>query len=353
MKDSYMLYTDKLHGEYRVVFDQIDTYVGTLFIDEYTREEHMNELLDMFLSAQESGKPVKKIVGSNVEKFCKIFCSDFGAKNLLKSIFESLKSIAIFMLIVSLADVLCILIDYSQGQVTDFWNALTTGTSHHFLALLIGLVFGFTVDIILRKIMFRIKKVSVNALKTITFSAIIVVCISTCVFIKPIDCPVWITLLSSSAYLIIYYAFNFKKIRENNKHKVHFRNMLNEEINADFPRTMQKIYEKKNARHIKRGKGTLSIEDFIKQQEKSCDFNDKIRWLYFVFPLVLTTIILLLTYFTGGFDNTLDIILFAAIMLLIEYPIMIFFRRFDKNNTNLTRKWIQAKKKELTEDSEI
>lgn len=64
MRDSYIFYTDKLQGEYRETFDRVNMYVGTQGIDDDTREEHMGQLLDMMLSAQESGKPVKKVVGT-------------------------------------------------------------------------------------------------------------------------------------------------------------------------------------------------------------------------------------------------------------------------------------------------
>ncbi|MEE1318269.1 MAG: DUF1048 domain-containing protein [Ruminococcus sp.] len=215
MKDSYMLYTDKLQGEYSTVFEQVDAYVGTLPVDNGTREERMSELLDMFLSAQEAGKPVKKIVGSNVKEFCKIFCSDFGIKNLLKSIFDALHVIAICLLIFSVVDILCICIDYTQGQVTDFWNTfITTNTSHQFLGLLFGMIFGFAVDIIFRNVMFRLKKVSITVLKAITVLVVLAVCIIFFVFLKPLTCPLWILMSVSLTYLIVYYAFNFKKVLE-------------------------------------------------------------------------------------------------------------------------------------------
>ena len=75
MKDSYVFYKDKLQGEYKDVFDQVEMYVNCENIDELTREDRLGSLLDMLLSAQESGRPVKKVVGNSIEDFCKMFCS--------------------------------------------------------------------------------------------------------------------------------------------------------------------------------------------------------------------------------------------------------------------------------------
>jgi DNA-binding ferritin-like protein (Dps family) len=69
MKDSYFFYKDKLQGEYKTAFDQVEIYVNAQNIDELTCEDRLGSLLDMLLSAQEAGRPVQKVVGSNMEQF--------------------------------------------------------------------------------------------------------------------------------------------------------------------------------------------------------------------------------------------------------------------------------------------
>ena len=51
MRDSYILYMDKLQGEYKEIFQQIDLYFSTQNVDEDTHEEYMGDLLDIFLLA--------------------------------------------------------------------------------------------------------------------------------------------------------------------------------------------------------------------------------------------------------------------------------------------------------------
>lgn len=81
MRDSYVLYKDRLNDEYRIVFDQVEMYVLSQNIEDAAIEERLGELLDIFFSAMERGKPVSEITDTRLESFCKTFCSDFGVKN--------------------------------------------------------------------------------------------------------------------------------------------------------------------------------------------------------------------------------------------------------------------------------
>ena len=69
MRDSYVFYVDKLEGEYRETFQGIEAYIIGISGDDDTKEEKMSTLLDLFLNAQEDGKPVQKLVGKNVKMF--------------------------------------------------------------------------------------------------------------------------------------------------------------------------------------------------------------------------------------------------------------------------------------------
>lgn len=347
MRESYMYYMDKLEGEYKKVFEQINMYVSTQFVDYTIQEERMSELLDMFLNAQASGKPVKKIVGNNVEEFCKVFCSDFGTENKIRHILDSVKSIAIFTFIMSLLDILILFIDFTSGEVVDFWGAFTDlNISGYLLGFAIAGVLSFIINLFIRKIMFKFKKISMNMLNGLTIVAMIVMFIIMMILMESsstnfIKCPVWLLEGVSLAYLIFYYILNFKRVREEKKHKIYFGDMVKDEIKKDFPDTMQKIYDKKNKRNIKRGKGELTIEEFIEKQEKQCRLSDKMRFFYYLFPIAAVIVVLVIEILNGGFETVFDAILMIAILLAVEYPIMMFFRKIDKSNTTMTRQWIK------------
>lgn len=94
MKDSYAFCSDRLDKEYLAVFEQVELYVQSQNVDDNTKEERLSELLDIFLSAAETGKPVQKITGNDMEQFCKTVCSDFGVKNRVLFILDFFRSIA-------------------------------------------------------------------------------------------------------------------------------------------------------------------------------------------------------------------------------------------------------------------
>lgn len=68
---SYLIEKDKLKGEYNKVFDRVEGYTIIRDIDEDTKEEMLMNLVDMLYSAQLDEKPVEKIVGKDIDQFCK------------------------------------------------------------------------------------------------------------------------------------------------------------------------------------------------------------------------------------------------------------------------------------------
>ena len=94
MKDSYVFYTDKLRGEYKDVFDQVEAYVNSLAVNGDAREERLGDFLDLLLSAQEAGRSVESVTGGDLRRFCESFCADFGPKNAFLQVLDLLKSLA-------------------------------------------------------------------------------------------------------------------------------------------------------------------------------------------------------------------------------------------------------------------
>lgn len=98
MRDYYTFYVEKLTGEYREAFRGVEAYAVGLSADDDTMEEKMNELLDLFLNAQEEGKPVQKLVGKNMEHFCDTYFSDITWKNRMQEFFDRIKVVACWIM---------------------------------------------------------------------------------------------------------------------------------------------------------------------------------------------------------------------------------------------------------------
>lgn len=353
MRNSYVYHIDNLKNDYKTTFKQIEMYVCSQYIDESTREDRLSELLDIFLTAQDANKPVSSIVGNNVEEFCKIFCSDFGIKNKLLNIADSIKILAQTMVAFSILDILIIVSDYFEGIEVDFFNALTSlNISGYLIGILIVIMLGYISNFITRNIMFKTKRISLNVLRNTTLVVVGISCAAMYLLITStetnlINCPVWVTLLCGALYLAFYYPLNYKRIKVQKENKITFSE-LSSSNNEDY---VKKIYETKyakaNKRNIKKGKGELSYEEFLNNEEKDCDYADKSKWFYFLLPIVTTAGFFIYEYCNYGFETYLDAIIFPVIMLSVQYAIMIFMWKASKSGTKDRRNFIAAKRKEL------
>ena len=63
---------EKLQGDYRLVFEKADMYSTVSGSgDQNIEDDRLMNLFDLLIEAQHEGKPVEKIVGNDIEAFCK------------------------------------------------------------------------------------------------------------------------------------------------------------------------------------------------------------------------------------------------------------------------------------------
>ena len=122
MTDNYLLYVNQLTGEYKDTFKYIEMYVSTENVDENTKNELLGSLMDTFLTAQNEGKPVKKITGRNLERFCKEFCSDFSFKQHFINVVERLSWLMVVMGITVIFNLLDFFVKLSESEASNFWD---------------------------------------------------------------------------------------------------------------------------------------------------------------------------------------------------------------------------------------
>lgn len=344
MKDSYLFYKDKLQGEYKTAFDQVEIYVNAQSIDELTCEDRLGSLLDMLLSAQEAGRPVQKVVGSNMEQFCKSFCSDMGTRNKTWHLLDTLKTVAIVELICAVLDLWG-----ADWTGTDFWSLLSTANAS---GLILGfaacVVIGYISNLVVRFFMFKTRKLNMNLLKCIVIfmtgvSFAVVFGILSSDKLNFFTCPLWIVLLVSAVYLVVYYILNHKRSSAYKQPKVKFSELVAQQSVVNFDSIMEKRYNNLNKRSIKKGNGQLSMAAFLDSEEQDCDKSDKLGWLFYGTPFVLTGGGLL----TTKFDTPFDLVLYAALMLSVTFLFMHFSFKSTKDTTAQKRAWIIAKRKEL------
>ena len=226
MKESYTNYKDQLSKEYQTAFERIEAYVFTCGVDENTREERLNELLDMFLSAQNEGRPVEKIVGKDIEKFSKLFCSSFSFKNRILNVADALKSYFLYIFLLSALQMvfwfLDLFNDWSEHNIMNRYMNIDVRLL--IIDSVIMALLTFIIVVIFRKIMFRMKHFSMrfytavgNTVMGLGFIVLIaaeLIAAYTNTF-ELIDTPTIIVFAVSGAYLLVYYLFIGRKNKKN------------------------------------------------------------------------------------------------------------------------------------------
>lgn len=355
MKDSYAFYKDKLSGEYKEVFDKTEMYVLSQNADNDTTEERLGELLDVFLSAEESGKPVEKIVGNDLEGFCRSVCSDFSLKNRLLDFADFFKVIAWVLFFSSLSNLMYSINSLLHGEGLDLWSERGDFLLGYFASVFASWAITAALNALTCRLMFRSKSFSVKKLTAIkltatisTFLIVYVILINLNIGVR-FYCPYWVILTCVTAYLLFYY-FAIKK--RSKRRKIKFTDLVSEEMRKDFPEEMEKKLEKARRKSLKKGKGELSVEEFLDKEEKECGKSEKLKALYYCFPPVISVLVFLMIYFTDGFVSVIDVIIFFVICLAVEYLIMVCMWRIVKSGITQRREWIAKKREEIKREAE-
>lgn len=102
-----------LKGEYKEAFEKIDLYGSMGNIDNDIYEDRMTNLYDMFIQAQSEEKPVDKIIGDDIEMFCKKYFTVEDKGHKLGKFFGSFGWIMTLTFIYSIIE---LAIDVAEGN---------------------------------------------------------------------------------------------------------------------------------------------------------------------------------------------------------------------------------------------
>lgn len=336
MRDSYNFYTDKLEGEYRTAFRDIETFGMATNMDTLTFNEKMTEILDILISAQEDGKDVDSVVGKDIESFCENYFSEIPMKTYLYELVDSLKNVAWFILVI---DILSIIVSVAYG----------TPERSDMIALLINFAIIYIVSrlvaLLLRKWLFKVKKISAKVRQAIFIIVQIVVFVLVMMLYMTYShdfgtVSPYAEAIIAAIYLVCYYILN------RNRRKAHAmeKKTFYEVVYDHFDEQLVKSYEKHNKKLTKRGKPQLTLEEYIQKLEKEIPMMEKLKYFIIVLPLIITFVAAGMMFATDDFEKTSDILSFIVILLIVEYMMMIPFYKMQKGGTNARKQWIQEYK---------
>lgn len=324
MKDSYVWHKDRLKGEYKKAFEKIELFGQTGIMDSLTYEDRMMDLVDLFVTAQERNKPVRKIIGTDVEEFCGEYFGEYTWKDRMKKLPKQMLPLAWFLFIFAVLD---ILFWWSEGGDTcSFWE-WNTDAGGWLFGYFWGIAVSIVLGVVLRPFVFRVKWLSPNMLAVGTLIIVFGGIFWLSDLMPVVELPVWIELFMAGGYLLLYYAGktygNYKKhgtIKPQKEvSKISFWGKVNEGMEEEIPKIHKKRFEKKNLRLAKKNKPLISEEEYMEKFRKEVAIDKKGN-------LVTTIILIIFIAVVGIFQviqsGLFDGLLFLIILVLIEIPII-------------------------------
>ena len=206
MVNSHHMYIEKLSKEYMEVFNTISKYVTASNMDEMRTEETLSEVMDTFLAAQEAGKPVEKVVGKDLQKFCESLCSEKGIKTYILGFFEACHFMFIWYFLAVLLDIHFLFTSLLEGEKINFFTFRSYKDMSSFLITgIFVLVLLYSINYLKKKFMFTNPKLS-KWLMPISFIFIAAVCIIIASALPDEGSEngpyLWISLIICGVYLI-------------------------------------------------------------------------------------------------------------------------------------------------------
>lgn len=348
--DSYVVYKDRLKGEYLNTFESVEAYGCVKMVKEEELEEAMTSLLDMFLEGQEMKKDVKDIVGDNLQTFCEDFFEKPRYVNNYVSEFPNIiYRFSWIIFFFSLFDLLCA--DYDNHTILEIGS--------DFSAALVGLMSGMILSSLCNVIFGRVffgKKNIMAKLFWIQVSMLILIGAIVGSICRKLDftMPTLVLLIMSAIYLLTYkisiWIKRYQKygsIKKTEEEKARsfsgiVKSVINEQLDSEgFDDTFMKMLNERYER-IHKKKGT-TYADFNVKFKKEQKFMEKenlyMAFIYFVIGAVAT-------FFVAKESSPLDSVIFIVVLAIVLFFIWKIFSKMTKHGVLLRKKLIERAEKE-------
>lgn len=327
---NYIFLMDQLKGEYREAFDKVYIYTNVRNMSGETEQEMMMNLMDMMLTAQNEGKPVEKIIGNDIEKFCKSYFEGYDYKIRVKEeIPQYINRIMWFAFVYGLINLI-----FAFGEKEFSLFKETIDVSGYLIGMLGGYLIILLNNVCVKPFIFKWKKISATIYDTILLVVMMVVVLVGCsIFAEnELQVPLFPMIIVSGIYIVAYKivksVVRYKKYGTIWKRKEPFRESwlgsVKAEAKRQLPGELVKRYYKINKRRVRQGKELMTPEECMEKIRKENKQLD---------TAVIATIILIGIVIVGQaiysiiFESILDAIIFALIMCAIEAPIFIIMTK--------------------------
>lgn len=336
---NYILMKDKLNEDYRTAFEKVEMYAMAKNIDADTDSEMMMNLLDVLLTAQEDGTAAEKVIGTDVEKFCRSYFSDYTFRNRLREIPRMLYRLLFLVFVFTVIEV-AFEMDWENFTL----SVRMIDVSGYFMGLVGGGLIVAVLKIFVQPFVFRLKRFPMGI-----FYGIIAV-----LFVGEMIISVYIgekfgIQLNLSLLFVLYlsggYCFCYlvvrsiwrwkntgsirKKIEPFEKGDTFFKTSFQAEFKKQLVVNARKKYEKRNKKRVRKGLEPMSPQEFMKYLRRWGKKNQRVDVILSVSLVILLFSMVLREGITGTW---LDALILMGVLFVVEIPAMgLFYLSFRGN----------------------
>ncbi len=332
---------EQLRGGYREAFEKADVYSTMEAGADAVSEDKLMELYDSLMEAQKDGTPVEKIVGKDMEAFCKMFFEEEEEPlNPFVKFAKGVYSLARIMAFFTIIDILL------REEGAD-WRTMDSNILPFFGGVAVGFILSFFFEYALKPMIFKNTKMKPIAYYVIILVSYVGSIILAVILVGDMNINVrsiWL-LIPSAIYIVIYLAIRsiwryqkygtikdiHKESKEDKKIKKEFNKELNEKSTEDIVvKALSKRYEKLCKKKAKRNQ-EYTYEEFdvkIRKEEDRMKVIDKIIALYFIGMVLVPTVDSIIN------ESVVDGLILGAILGILEFAIYRFFSKGSKEGSD-------------------
>ena len=194
----FELMKDQLHGDYREVLEAAQAYGVMSHVSQEDLIDRLTELYDILLTAQTEEKEVRRIVGSDTERFCKeLYQGSRGLKLILERIYAYAWVIFALEVLMNLQNI----------KTVD--NSPLTNLFPYIGGIMISLIYEIVCRFLVLPNMFKSKKIKPMTLNMISLFGLAAMIVSYIIFAAHVNVRIMISVIPlialCGAYILVFF----------------------------------------------------------------------------------------------------------------------------------------------------
>lgn len=320
---------EKFTGEYKRAFAKISMYGNMTPLDTEKYEDRVLNIYDVLLSAQNDGKPVEKIIGRDIEAFCRNYYANHSAGEWIAHIFKRIFRVMLVLAVYSLVS-----LALETGENVRFAD-IKVNAAPFLVGLLVGFILIAIEAIVKRRVLMKTDKIK-NGAYAIGILVIFGICVAVgTVLFGNIDAkmPLWLMLAISGGYSVLYLLIaGIARLVKNgtlkNTDKVDRQELkeFNKELTLEYDiRTsaegMVEQFDKMKRKYAQKGKPEPKYADFVKKMRGD---HKAAKYMEFAFIIVIVAICTANIVINIGSEEILAIAIAVIMVAVVTLAIFHF-----------------------------